>query len=222
MPPKLHLNPSDLVAEGSQRWIYRHPTDPTKLVKLLRPLPQTANRATLATWTEATFPSIRRRWARKEYQEYLRLMLSADAADFHAPITHMFGFEMTETGLSCLTEAVTEGASLGPTLASLIKDKALTPEDLTLFNDTIQRLYRYDIRAGDMTPRNFVFGHRAYAGTLGPRECVLVDGFGDIHAIPIRSLSRWTNHKGLDDNCKRLARRTGLQWDAKTRQFSLT
>ncbi len=222
VPPLLSLNASDLIAEGSQRWVYRHPADRTKLVKVLRPMPETTSRAKLATWTEAHFPNIRRRWARKEYQEYLRMMLAADPAEFHSPITHMFGFTMTDKGLGCLTEAVTNDNGLGPTLDHLIKSKSFTRADLTLFNDCVARLDRYDIRAGDMTPRNFVFGHRDYAGTPGLRECVLVDGFGDVHAIPIRSLSRWANRIGMADNCRRLAQRTGLRWDAETRQFHLT
>ena len=222
MPNRLRFKKTDLVAEGSHRKVYRHPAVTTMLVKVLRSVPQTKQRAKLAIWAEAKFPGFRRRSARKEYQEYLRLMLQARRKDFHPPITHMYGFEMTTNGLGCLTEAVLDGDELGPTLAELIRDDALTPEDLTLFNDTIRRLYSYDIRAGDMTPRNFVFGQRDYAGEMGPRECVLVDGFGDIHAIPIRSMGRWFNRMGMDDNCRRLAQRTGLNWDPKTRQFSLT
>jgi len=216
MPRTLIVHDSDLVAEGSQRWVYRHPDDRSKLVKVLRPQAQTAGRAALATTTERLFPSIRRRWARKEYMEYLRLMLTADGPDFHAPISHMLGFAMTQHGLGCLTEAVTDGEGLGQTLTDLTDSNTLNPTDLALFNDTIMRIYRYDVRAGDMTPRNFVFGQRGDA-----RECVLVDGFGDIHAIPIRSAGRWANQLGMDDNCKRLAQKTGLLWDSKTRNFHM-
>ncbi len=55
---------------------------------------------------------------------------------------------------------------------------------------------------------------------MGPRECVLVDGFGDIHAIPLRSLSDWTNRLGLDDSCARLARNAKLDWDKTSRLFT--
>lgn len=210
-----HLTP---VAEGSQRTIYIHPTDPTKLIKVLKPIPDTARRSPLATFTERHFPRIRTRWTRKEYTEYLRMMLRLASGDA-PPITHMFGFVQTDIGLGCISEHVQDNGP-GRTLHAL-KD-TLTSDDLVLFNDTIARLYRFDIRAGDMTARNFVFGHRDYGGTKGPRECVLVDGFGDIHAIPIRSLSRWTNRLGLDDSCKRLACKTGLQWEQNQRKFSLT
>ena len=214
--PLLTLTNQPPIAEGSQRTIYVHPTDPTKIIKVLKPIPDTAGRSKLATFTERHFPAIRTRWARKEYAEYARMMLRLGPTDV-PPITHMFGFVQTDLGLGCMSELV-ESTGPGQTLYAL--KSALSDADLTLLNDTIARLYQCDIRAGDMTARNFVFGHRNYAGTTGPRECVLVDGFGDIHAIPIRSLSRWTNGIGLDDSCKRLAAKTGLRWLPKQRQFA--
>ncbi|MCK0096146.1 PhoP regulatory network YrbL family protein [Yoonia sp. F2084L] len=221
MVPMLYLDPENVLASGTQRAIYRHPTDPEKLVKVLRDIPLTTGRARLATLTEKYFPHIRKRWARKEYQEYLRLMLGPWPAPIHPPISHMYGFVQTNLGLACLSDAVLDNDALGTTLKSKSAAGPLTSEDLALLNDTIARLYRYDVRAGDMTARNFVFGHRQIGGVQGPRECVLVDGFGDIHAIPVRSWGRFFNRFGLDDGCKRLAHRTGLTWDPTSRQFSL-
>ncbi|MEM8537302.1 MAG: YrbL family protein [Pseudomonadota bacterium] len=209
------------VASGSQREIYMHPHDPTKVIKVLRSMPLTKGRSKLATGTEKHFPSLRSRWARKEYTEYLRLMLGSAGGALHSPIAHMYGFVKTDQGLGCLSDAVLEGGKLGPTLERCVKSGALTADDLALLNDLIARLYRYDIRAGDLTARNIVFGQRNLTGQLGPRECVLVDGFGDIHAIPIRSLGRVFNRYGLDDSCKRMARRMGLGWVQQTRQFTL-
>lgn len=221
MPYTLTLTHQDPIASGSQRWVYPHPRHSKRLIKVLRPVPTTQGRAKLAVTTERLFPKIRRRWAYKEYQEYLRLMLDQTAQVLQPPITHMFGFCTTDKGLGCLTEAVLEGDTLGRTLADMIKSNSLTASDLSLFNDTIARLYAYNIRAGDMTARNFVFGHRDFAGRQGPRECVLVDGFGDIHAIPVRSWGAWANRLGLDDSCKRLAARTGLHWHRKHRHFTM-
>lgn len=222
MVQQLKLNSDDKRAEGTQRTVFMHPHDPTKLVKVLRDIPQTKGRTRLATLTEQYVPSICRRWVRKEYQEYMRLMLGHADRDIHPPIAHMSGFVSTNLGLGCLTDAVFENGDLGETLRSKLKSKALTDTDLALFNDTVRRMYLYDVRAGDMTARNFVFGQRHLNGTPGPRECVLVDGFGDIHALPIRSFGRLLNRIGLDDGCKRLAQRTGLRWDRNTRQFSLS
>ena len=76
------------------------------------------------------------------------------------------------------------------------------------------------VAASDLNAKNFVIGHRHSNGNLGARECVLVDGFGDIHAIPMRSFSKWTNRIGLDDSRARLARNMKLYWDADTRQIT--
>jgi len=221
MAATLQLSHDQMLASGTQRTIYRHPTDPEKLVKVLRDIPLTTGRARLATLTERYLPRMRQRWARKEYQEYLRLMLGPWQAPFTSPISHMYGFVQTNLGLACLTDAVLDHDNLGETLKAKTTDKPLSAVDLALLNETIDRLYRYDIRAGDMTARNFVFGHRKIGGVEGARECVLVDGFGDIHAIPIRSWGRFFNRFGLDDGCKRLAHRTGLTWNNNTRQFTL-
>ncbi|WP_333712681.1 YrbL family protein [Yoonia sp.] len=218
--PKLHIDPADCLASGTQREVYRHPDDPTRLIKLLRKMPEAQGRSRMATTGERLFPNLRRRWVRKEYQEYLRMMLRPDSDKIRPPITHMYGFVATTLGLGCLCDAVLDGhGNLGSTLEKKTGDGSLTATDLGLFNDTIRRLYLYDVRVGDMTARNFVFGQRVIGGHKGPRECVLVDGFGDIHAIPIRSWGRMFNRLGLDDSCKRLARKTGLQWSSDTKLF---
>lgn len=158
---------------------------------------------------------------RKEYKEYLRLILNAPSKGFHPPISHMYGFVHTSRGLGCVTDAVIDGDALGQTLLAKLKAGTCDDADLALLNDTIRRIYAHDIRAGDMTARNFVFGRRDLGGGLGPRECVLVDGFGDIHAVPYRSWGRRLNTIGLDDNCARLARTKGLVWNRQIRQFTL-
>lgn len=219
MTQTLILNTTDLVARGMQREVYLHPTDPNKLVKVLRPLPETRSRSRFGNFAEKHFPTARLRHIRKEYIEYMRLMLANQDPAFRPPMTHMFGFANTQLGLGCVTERVTsEQGDLGKTLRALVKEDALCRRHLDLLNNTIGRLYQLDIRASDLTAKNLVFGQR----NGGPQECVLVDGFGDIHAIPVRSMAKWANHLGLHDSCRRLAHKNGLIWDRATRQFSLS
>jgi hypothetical protein len=216
------LRSSDIVAKGVQRAVYLHPLDPTKLIKVLRPATTMPRRNNFNGIMDRLLPSTRLRQIRKEYAEYLRVMLTHPEPDFHAPIAHMFGFTPTNEGLGCITERVMQpDGRLGETLGAKAQAGSLTPAQLALLNDTIARIYANDIRASDMNPANFVFGHRDNGTGPGPEECVLVDGFGDIHAIPVRSMARWSNRIGLDDSCKRLARNTGLRWDPKARQFAL-
>ena len=217
----LTLNPDDQVATGVQRAVFLHPHDTSKLIKVLKASSAMPHRTNFNGVMDRLFPSTRLRQIRKEYQEYLRVMLNHQGSDFQLPIAHMFGFTQTNLGLGCLTERVMEkDGSLGQTVGGKTKAGTLIDEDIALLNDCIGRIYALDIRASDMNPKNFVIGHRHDGSALGPRECVLVDGFGDIHAIPVRSLSNWTNHLGLNDSCARLARNTNLKWDAGTRQIS--
>ncbi|WP_322891967.1 MULTISPECIES: YrbL family protein [unclassified Yoonia] len=216
------LQSSDIVAKGVQRAVYLHPLDPTKLIKVLRPAITMPRRTNFNGIMDRLLPGTRLRQIRKEYAEYLRVMLNHPEPDFHAPIAHMFGFTPTSEGLGCITERVMQpDGRIGETLGAKAKAGTLAPLHVDLLNDTIARIYANDIRASDMNPNNFVFGQRDNGTGPGPEECVLVDGFGDIHAIPVRSMARWSNRMGLDDSCKRLARNTGLHWDPKARQFAL-
>lgn len=221
MPGSLLLSSADSVASGVQRVIYLHPDDPGKLIKILKPASELKHRTNFNGVMDRWFPSTRLRQIRKEYNEYVRVMLNNPEPEFHAPISHIYGFVTTNLGLGCLTERIrNQDGSLGQTLASKSKAGTLTDQDIDLLNDTVIRLFRHDIRASDMNPSNFVFGYRADDAGTGKMECVLVDGFGDIHAVPVRSMAKWSNHLGLDDSCKRLTRNTKLVWDSKRRQFS--
>ena len=208
------------IARGVQRTVYLHPTDETKLVKVLIADKNVRRRDTFGGRMDRWFPSTRIRQIRKEYQEYLRIMLRNATTNFRAPISHMYGFVPTTEGLGCLTERVVGSRkAIGETLGAKAKAGRVTAQDIALLNATVAAIYQHGIRASDMNPNNFVFGQRYQIDGLGPRECVLVDGFGDIHAIPVRSLGGWANRMGLDDSCRRLAKNTGLIWDGKERQF---
>ncbi|WP_106745310.1 YrbL family protein [Yoonia maritima] len=217
----LNLLPSGLVASGVQRAVYLHPTDHTKLIKVLKPSIKMPRRYNFNGVMDRWFPSTRLRQIRKEYTEYLRVMLNHPEPTFRAPMSHMFGFVSTNVGLGCLTESVMmPDGTLGETLGAKAKAGTLTDHHIDLLNDTISRLFSNDIRASDMNPNNFVFGHRDNGSGPGPEECVLVDGFGDIHAIPVRSMAKWSNRLGLIDSCERLGRNTKLKWHKDTQQFS--
>ncbi len=218
----LKLNDLQPIAAGGQRSVFMHPIDKTKLVKVLKPAKEMPKRRTFRSVTERLMPSTRIRQLRKEYQEYLRLMLNNRDRDFDCPIAHMLGFVTTDIGLGCLTEGVFEAdGTLGKTIGARLRAGTFGVEDLALLNSTIERIFRYHIRASDMNASNFVIGHRYDEQALGPRECVLVDGFGDIHAVPVRSMAQWSNRISLNDSCAKLARNKKLNWDAMSRQFSL-
>ncbi|PUB15406.1 YrbL family protein [Yoonia sediminilitoris] len=223
MSNPLFLDPDDFVASGVQRVIYYHPKDKTRLIKILKATDTMPMRRNFGGILEKLVPSTRLRLVSKEYTEYLRIMLSNPAPSFHLPIAHMYGFIQTTIGLGCLTERVMKpDGALGDTLLDKVRSDSLSDADLELLNDMIQRIYNHHIRASDFNPKNFVFGQRDNGTGLGPKECVMVDGFGDIHALPVRSMAKWSNRIGLDDGCKRISAKTGLAWDKHTKLFSRT
>ncbi|MEO0905398.1 MAG: YrbL family protein, partial [Pseudomonadota bacterium] len=82
----LHLNPDDQVATGVQRGVFLHPHDPTKLVKVLKDASAMPKRTNFNGVMDRLMPSTRLRQIRKEYQEYLRIMLKHDQTAIHLPI----------------------------------------------------------------------------------------------------------------------------------------
>ena len=80
----------------------------------------------------------------------------------------------------------------------------------------LRRLILLNARASDLNQGNIVFGHREHDSQQGDRECVLVDGYGDIHAIPLRSISRAINQRNLYDRLGCLARSMKLRFDNAT------
>lgn len=221
MQHKIQLSPEILVAFGRQREVYLHPYDHTKLIKVLKTVDQMPRKHGFRGKMDYHFPSTRVRNVRKEYVEYQRFMLSSAGADAPPPMSHMYGFAMTNRGVGYITERIVQpDGSLGETLASKVKSGTLTDAHMDLLNDTIARMHRHDVRASDTNSKNFVFGHRHFGNDLGPEECVLVDGFGDIHAIPVRSMGRWFNRLGLNDSLSRMARKNSLHWDKDRRMFA--
>ena len=213
----IQLNDSDYIASGGERDVYRHPNDPTKLLKVLRDVKNQRMRFTFRDISTKLFPDARLRLIRKEYDEYLRIRLRYPAPQMRLPITHLYGLAPTSRGLACVAERVSgKDGGVGDTMTKKLKEGRFEEQELRLFNTFVDQCFALGIRAGDLKPHNLVFGYRE-AGY----ECVLVDGFGDVHAIPVRSIGRWANEVGLHDSFKIVAKRTGLRWDRKKRSFQL-
>ncbi len=213
----IKLSDSDYIASGSERDVYQHPSDPTKLLKVLRDISNQRIRFTFRDISTWLFPDARLRLIRKEYDEYLRIRLRFPEPQMRLPITHLYGMAPTNRGLACVAERVSgKDGGVGETMKTLLQQGRFEEEELRLFNTFVTQCFTLGIRAGDLKPHNLVFGYRE-AGY----ECVLVDGFGDIHALPVRSMGRWANALGLNDSFKIVAKRTGLRWDRKTRRFHM-
>lgn len=217
------------VAKGQDRFVYFSEDFPDLLFKAPQPL-STALRlapgekvsltiADLANFRRLTLkiaPGTLHRPFHKEMSCYLRTRLrGAETAEL--PISNLFGFCDSDIGPVMAVERVAlPGEMLGATLRRIISEGQFDPEKLALLNQFTDRMFRYNVIAGDMTAANIVFGQRD-----GVAQFVLIDGFGDIHAIPIRSLSWRLNRIALVRSFQKLARRNGLHFDDNRLAFNL-
>lgn len=160
--------------------------------------------------------SVAYRSARAEQAEQTRAVLSAPSDAGPPPFSRSYGYVETDLGWALEVERITLGnRALGPTLRELVDEKVLELPLVLLLNDLIRRIDGWNLRASDLNPKNFVLGDRD-----GQRQFVLVDGVGDIHAIPVRSWSDHLNRLANAYEFRRYAARLGLRWDDRRHSYS--
>jgi hypothetical protein len=203
------------VASGQDRLVYLHPDYPDVLFKVLRdpagrPMPRTFRGI-----TQRLFPSVRYRPIRKEYEAYLALLPRMAGQSGEIPITHLYGLCQTDLGPATMVERIGDQTHpVGESLRTMALDGTFDAAMVPLLNDFAERLLRWQVRTTDMTMQNIVLGLRA-----GRRQFVLVDGIGDVFAIPIRTWSVTAMRIGQRQSLAAIARKLGLGWDARTHRF---
>lgn len=134
-----------------------------------------------------------------------------------APIPFLYGMRKTDHGLAQIADAVGDGEGrAGPTLADLVTDGQLAPDDLDALNRFVAALYRSGLAAYDFSPNNLVLGQRASDGAEG---FFLVDGFGDRKRFSRKELWSAKNRRFIDEALGKVEQRVGLRWDAAARVF---
>ena len=213
----LQLSTLTPVARGSERRIYLHPHRPDRLLKVLEiRLPQ-SRVFSLRRWSGALLPGMEIRASLAEQKAQADAFLRAAPGAGLPPFGRLYGYLCTDVGWALESERITEGERpLGPTLRDIADAGDLTPELVELLNDTVRRIQVWNLRASDLHPRNFVLGVRD-----GRRQFVLVDGLGDIHAIPVRTWSDRLNRLANDYEFRRHAPRLGLRWDRRAQRYRL-
>ena len=128
-----------------------------------------------------------------------------------------FGFAQSNIGMVQIAEKVSlDGITMGPTLAALREDGELDEGRLALLNTFALALLRWQIPTNDISGRNIVLGQRN-----GHEMFLAVDGFGDIHAIPSRTYSKWIRRHFLAQRFTKVADRLSLDFDPKAFAFRL-
>lgn len=215
------------VANGQDRLVYDHPAFPDLLFKAPKSL-----HAALGLPEDAPI-----RITRNDLRNFRRFMLKAaprtlwhpffkendcylgarlrGTATRDLPIPNLYGFWDSDTGPVLAVERITIApAPLGQTLKSIAAAAPLSAAHIALLDQFASRMFGQQIVAGDMTAANIVLGQRA-----GALQFVLIDGFGDIHAVPFRSASQRLNRIAMTRSFHKMAGRIGLVFDATNLSF---
>lgn len=209
------------IARGKNREIYFLPSgfagqkDPLVL-KVPRYTDRKQRQTFLKRAVYGLFPSSQRRIIDKEARYAKKLAARLKPCPVKVPIPAFFGFVHTSAGTGALWEAVcdTKG-TMAPTLADISKAGKIRAivDPLNIFAGSC---YALDLVAPDINDRNL-----AVRGDISRAELVLVDGFGDHRMISLREIWAKRNIRSLDDRFEKIARKTGLRFDAGARRFSL-
>lgn len=234
-PPALHFpgGPLELatltpVANGQDRLVYDHPAYPALLFKAPKPLYAALNQPAdapvrLSLSDLGNFRRLMLKLAPKtlwhpffrESDCYLQARLRG-VATHDLPIPNLYGFCDSDIGPVLAVERITlPGEALGRTLKSIAAEGPVSPDIKTLLEQFADRMFRHQIVAGDMTAANIVMGQRGDAV-----QFVLIDGFGDIHAIPFRSASTRLNRIAMIRSFHKMAGRIGLEFDPARLRFN--
>jgi hypothetical protein len=184
----LTLSTAEPIAVGHLRSVYQHPVHAGELVKVMR-ADAVAKRWNAPGRWHKRLPRTR------HFVQYLRelkefIAARARAPEIDVPIARMIGVVDTDLGLGLVSEKVVDAnGALAPTLAALYSRQGFTPEIERALATFLKDLLAANVIVGDMHAWNIVYGSDSRGG---PR-LVMIDGFGEKHAIPISSMSRVVN-----------------------------
>ena len=219
----IDLRDVELVNQGGRRFVYLIPRGFPGFEDIRMPLalkvPKYKERLAQINWVKRLLtewiPYAAERVIRVEAAYFTRLAHEFTGPIAEIPLPQFFGFARTSQGRAALWEAICDDQGrLAPTLHQLI-ERGQVHEFLEPLNKFVKFCYRNNVLAPDIQVKNLVLAHRN-----GGKQVVLVDGFGDMRLISKNRLSRKQNTALLDRRFRRVARTTGLEFDAKEQAFS--
>ena len=187
-PAPLSLASTTPLAVGHLRSVFQHPQCEGVLIKIMRPDAVASRWNAPGRWHKRLPRTRHYVGFLRELKEYIGAR--ARAADVDAPIARMIGVVDTDLGLGLVSEKVVDAqGALAPTLAAVYEKRGFTPELNKALEIFLKGLLDSNVIVGDMHAWNIVYGNDSRGG---PR-LVMIDGFGEKHAIPVSSMSRTIN-----------------------------
>ena len=176
---------------GTQKYIYEHPSDTDKIIKIMKPEHATYNGGRKGQHylrghhSQGIYKQFRR-----EILQYLQLCKNNYGQQrFTFPMETVYGFIATDKGLGLVTEKVIDPSGSTMTLYEL--------SNTNIFNDTHAKAL--DKFFDECCELHVVLGEVNIAGIMytehrqGIPEFVLVDGIGEKLFIPFRAMSKTIN-----------------------------
>lgn len=217
--PSAMLDAADLtqIGEGGERVIYASAAFPDVVFKLQKP-PQARKikQFDLKSLLLTHWPGFHTYSVRQEYKAYVKAMMHLPPGHSDLPVARLFGFANSTLGPLQICEKITlDGLAPGPSLAQVFRNGGLQAEDVSALSHFAQSLLALDLPTHDINRSNIVKGR----GASGQPRFVLVDGVGDIQAIPVRSLSRRVRRARLIKSLSRF-QSMGISFDTGRFAFS--
>lgn len=195
---KLQLAALAPIAKGYHRYVYAHPQAAGLLVKVMRPDTVAERWNAPRRWYKRLSRTREYTGYVRELKEYVAVRARSDAADL--AIAAAVGVIETDLGLGLVVDCISApDGGLAPTLDKRVRNEGLSEEIVWELDALLARLLRDEVILADLHPWNIVFG-----GNRGETSrFILIDGYGDKHAIPYCSMSRILNRH----NTRRLYRK---------------
>ena len=215
----LDLSDHPPAAQGNERLVFQHPSDPCILIKVVnrqkRVASQDAHR--IKRWYRRFHREGSYRVFIGELSEYICSVAPAHLQPARSPIAQVLGVAQTSLGLGLLVEKIVDDqGNMAPTLAQVLAQQGWSDLWEVRLTKLFAQLAEQHIIFNDVGPKNIVYGRNA-AGVLG---LYLVDGFGSKQAIPIYAWSKQLNRRRLIRHYLKLLHRLRTEY-APTHQARL-
>jgi hypothetical protein len=186
------LKEAEVVASGSTRNVYRHPDDPSLLIKVIRPAAIEERFGRGAPW----YKSKGRRYGHLiAYLREVREQIAVNAIGGEHPsyLQKIVGIVETDMGMGFAVEAVRgRDGNYAPTVTELIRRGQLDRPARTKLDQFLDELVASPVIVADLNTSNVVLGHRPDLGD----HFVLIDGIGFKNVIPLERMSTLLNRWG--------------------------
>lgn len=193
----LVLTDKPVIAQGNQQYVYVHPHNPSRLVKV--PQPETYDAEGHSVHTKGIVrifrPGSMYKGFLREFRQYLELKARRQELNAVLPICEVHGTVPTDLGLGLVYELVADpDGTLPPSLKQMIDAGKVEQWHLPLLNAFFDEMIENHILISNRNLNNIIFQ------TQGPGKgrFVCIDSFGCKQAIPLKKWSKRLNTRALN------------------------